>query len=189
MVLRLAIEGTKIVAAVDAAAASAAPTSAVYFTKLRPCKLAPGPAALHDIAISSVPASPLDSLYSAVHGVYAPALLGGGAQAAAADDKLRGLLGDLDKALATAVRKAAADGGAGAAAGGLAGVASVRDEQRYWEDAARSGAARDRERAQAFARLLEPLATAFDGAEGAPPSALAELAEDVQVGGALSEGR
>lgn len=180
MVLRLSLSGTKVVAAVDAAIASSTPASAVYYTKLRPCRLAPGPVVLHDIAISSVPASPLDTMYSAVHGVFAPALLSGGPLAP--DDKLRGLLGELDKALSTAVRKIATDAssGGGSGAGGLAGILSVRDEQRYWEDASRLP--RERERAQAFARLLEPLSASFDGADGAPPSQLAEIAEDAQVG-------
>ena len=182
MVLRLAAAETKVIATVDAAATAATPTSAIYFTKLRPCILASGPAALRDVAISSVPASPLDSLYSALHGVYAPALLGGSALTSS-DDKLRGLLGDLDKALAAAVRKAASDssGAGGSASTGLAGIVGVRDEQRYWEDQARGGAARERERAQAFARQLEPVAVAFDSAESAQTSQLAELAEDVQV--------
>jgi hypothetical protein len=181
MVLRVALEGGKLTAATDAALSSAPSAAAVYFTKLRPCRLVAGPAALHDIAISSVPTSPLDSLYSAVHGVFAPALLGP-QQQQRLGDKLRGMLGDLDKALATAVRSAAAaDPSAAAAAGSLAGVVSVRDEQRYWEDTGRSILRpQDRERPQAFVRLLEPLALAFDGLDAASPAQLAEVSEDVQ---------
>jgi hypothetical protein len=58
----------------------------------------------------------------------------------------------------------------------------VRDEQRFWEDNSRSGAVRERERSQAFSRLLEPLAAAFDGLDAASPAQLAELAEDAQSG-------
>ena len=119
MVLRLSSDGSKVVAAIEAALATATAMGAVYFTKLRPCRLTSGPTVLSAIAISSVPASPLDSMYSAVHGVYVPALQ------TTSDEKVRGLLGDLDKALAAAVRKAAAADGGGSGASGFAGIATV----------------------------------------------------------------
>ena len=191
---------------------NAAATRVLHFVKLRPQALTDAAALASTVLVSSTLRSPLASLYAALHHVHGPSLLQDAHWAALLDEGTRKLLVELDGRLATCLQR---DGGGGGGGGGVgagtssggssassastASIFSLADEARFWEDAAAvagqsgggrggdgGGAART---AEAFARVLQPLAPRFDAlAQGGDALALPlalELVTDAE--GALDD--
>lgn len=175
--MRVAFDGRQLWASNEAAGGAEWPAGApeAFLTKLRPC-IVDAATISSDVVATSAPKSALEALFATLHSVYLPKLLKEGARAGVGDDKVRTLLTELDRNLASALRSA---GGAGRADVG-AGILGVADEYRYWSDASKAGG-REAERAAVFAAALEPVAPRFERLAASSLPQLLELVEDTQV--------
>ncbi|RYG56625.1 hypothetical protein EON66_02455 [archaeon] len=192
MLLRVAFDGTTLYWSNDAVPSDAEPwvrsaagAQQVYLSKLRRGALT-ADALASEVVVNTVPRSVTEALYAAVHTAFMPSITRDGARAGNVDEGTRALLADLDKSLASVVRR----GGATS----MAGISSVSDEFRFWSDASRGGS-RDKERAAEFARALEPAAGALDRMDSlsfvecidALPSVQSSLAAVASVRSATSD--
>ncbi|KAF1331189.1 hypothetical protein FI667_g4511, partial [Globisporangium splendens] len=112
------------------------------FVKVRPVALMPDNMST-SIQVTSVMQSPLQSLYQAVHQVYAPMLLKNDANASQLSQKLKDILIELDTGMGSAMlsgdgssssvsSKATGNDGDAAA---LMNIVTINDEFQYWERA------------------------------------------------------
>ena len=174
---------------------------AVCFYKVRPEAIDAGNLC-DNVCVASLGADPMKALYDSVRQVYAPALLHGRAGGDAFDDRLQNLLGELEAGMGSALLHGG-HGGAGNSdmasnaatrrgerGGGndgegntdynLSVVQTPQDELRYWaEVAARAARLPERERAQYFQGLLQPLAADFNAA-GSGTLGMLDLVELVE---------
>ena len=130
------------------------------------------------IQITSIPDSPLLSLLLGIRHVYLPrfkALQG----AESVTPKIQKLMVDLFSNLLRQVRNSShARRRAGRGESDVSGVASLQDELNYWTEAAENP--NDRERAEAFARHLSPVAAKFSSAPLLGFADLNRLVRDVK---------
>lgn len=153
----------------------------VHFVKLRPEPVT-GTNVHQLVMVSSMLQSPIHSLYHQLHNVYAPALLKDAAWAGKLDQRLQGLLAELDAGLASTVRRGAGMGptadGSGDGAASLMGILAPTDEFDFWQEL--STQARTRERAQAFCQAFDPIRAAFADLRRLDLQEALELVEDTQ---------
>ena len=135
------------------------------------------------VIVNSTLQSPLDSLYHAVHSVYAPVLLRDPRWAARMSGAVQDLLTQLDTGLGGLVRE-----GEGGADGqeSLGGIVTPTDEFLYWEEVA-SRRGRGRTRAEKFNSCFDKMRGSFETLKGAK---LVELVETIdEAEGVLDEVR
>ena len=154
----------------------------ILFFKRKPDVITPEN--LHkDVFVSSMMDSPVSALYHALQKVYSPLLLKDAKWSTEFDPKLQGLITELEKGLASILRRQdpsnyKEDGDAGDAFDALASILTPFDETQYWADTANSARKREeRERASAFWDTLEPMAKDFDNIESMQLSDVEDVLE------------
>ena len=166
---------------------TAATDNWLVFFKLSPTVITPDN--LHsNVLVSSLLESPLDTLYHTLQKVYSPVLLRDERWSRSVDPKIQSLLGDLEAGLGSALRRF---GKAGIAAPSstseadesshLSTILCPSDEFQFWAEAALSGAKlAQRERAQRFQELFQPITAKFANLDSLSFSEALELVEVTQ---------
>eukprot|EP00051_Salpingoeca_urceolata_P021875 m.349048 g.349048 ORF g.349048 m.349048 type:complete len:4259 (-) comp19881_c0_seq4:199-12975(-) len=132
-----------------------------------------------NVLTSSIGASPINTLYHQVKKLYAPILLQGDDWGDAFGSKLQSLLGDLESNLGTALRHDKVSPGGSAER--LDEIQNPQDEHQYWSDLSSSGGRlMDRERAQYFRDLMQPVSADFVNIDSMSVHDLLELVEKCQ---------
>eukprot|EP00842_Homolaphlyctis_polyrhiza_P006766 jgi/Hompol1/7090/HPOL_005188-RA len=132
-------------------------SATVILSKTRPSVITPDNM-VDIIQATPVKSTPINTLYQAVHTVYAPVLLKN--SRAGLNSRLQGLLSDLDIGLAGSIL---ASGESKTPDAGHVAIVSVQDEYSYWSDLASNdtNSKIDRERASFFRDILSPLKNDF----------------------------
>ena len=142
-----------------------------------------------NILLSSLLDSPLDTLYHTLQKVYTPVLLRDERWSRAVDPKIQSLLGDLEAGLGTALRRFGKTGisvphttpGEVDESSQLSTILCPSDEFQFWAEAAISGAKlAQRERAQRFQELFQPITAKVANLDSLSFSEALELAEACQ---------
>ena len=163
---------------------TAATDNWLVFFKLSPAVITPD--TLHsNILISSLLDSPLDTLYHTLQKVYSPVLLQDERWSRTVDPKIQSLLGDLQAGLGSALRRF---GKAGVAVrvtndetAHLSTILCPSDEFQFWAEASLSEAKlAQRERAQRYQELFQPITAKFANLDALSFSEALELAEITQ---------
>ncbi|KAI8925894.1 dynein heavy chain and region D6 of dynein motor-domain-containing protein [Entophlyctis helioformis] len=128
------------------------------------------------VQVTPLKSTPLNTLYQAIHGVYAPVLLKAGL-----NSRLQGLLSDLDTGLASAIRNAIDAKSQEGAASSLAPITTIDGEIMFWtEQAGEQGRTKaDRDRGAYFRDALQPIKADFDKQGAQPLSTLLETIERI----------
>ena len=159
----------------------------LVFFKLSPAVITPDN--LHsNILVSSLLDSPLDTLYHTLRKVYSPVLLQDERWSKTVDPKIQSLLGDLEAGLGSVLRRFGKTGIPLPAhmsdtghTNHLSTILCPSDEFQFWAEASLSGAKLgERERAQRFQELFQPVAAKFANLDALSFSETLELAEVTQ---------
>lgn len=142
-----------------------------------------------NILVSSLLDSPLDTLYHTVQKVYAPVLLRDERWSKTVDPRIQTLLGDLEAGLGSALRRFGKLGVElhqtpqrdADETSQLSTILCPSDEFQFWAEAAHSGSKlANRERAQHFQELFQPITTKFSDLDSLSFSEALELIEITQ---------
>ena len=161
----------------------------LVFFKLGPSVITPDN--LHsNVLVSSLLDSPLDTLYHSLQKVYAPVLLRDERWSKTVDPKIQTLLGDLEAGLGSALRRFGKVGVQARIPSSedtadeslqLSTILCPADEFQFWAEAALSGTKlANRERAQRFQELFQPITTKFSNLDALSFSEAMELIEVTQ---------
>ncbi|KAL2914266.1 hypothetical protein HK105_206212 [Polyrhizophydium stewartii] len=156
-------------------------TRAIILSKTRPAVVTPENMA-ELVQVTQVRSTPVNTLYQAIHSVYAPVLLKSGRWGMSS--RLQGLLSELDTGLAACLQQAAPQRASDDTQ--IGSVATLDDEYAHWSRIAvdQKLASAERERGAYFAGALQPLKAELDK----PASSLNTLVEAVEKShGALDD--
>ncbi|MFT7803200.1 cytoplasmic dynein 2 heavy chain 1 [Arapaima gigas] len=137
----------------------------------------------HNILVSSMLESPINTLYQAVRQVFAPVLLKDEKWSKNFDPKLQSLLNDLEVGLGSIVRRSDPEHAEKKSLreDDVWGILTPSDEYQYWEDLSKVGEkASARDRAAHFAELFQPLEKEFGNLESVALSDALELVESTR---------
>ena len=147
-------QGTKSINLSNTVEPSDTAEKVLIFLKLQPEVITPDN--LHqNVFVSSMLASPINTLYHSVQKVFAPLLLKDEKWSRNSDPKLQSLLSELEARLGSVVRKQDRNRSSGVAnvddEANVGGILTPQDEFQYWADACVSGYdLSERERASFF---------------------------------------
>lgn len=151
------------------------------FVKVRAAPLTPENLST-SIQVTSVMQSPLQSLYQAVHQVYAPMLLKSDASASQLSQKLKDMLIELDAGLSSTML-ASGDSGSkssgamptdGGDAAALMAIVTITDEFQYWERAD----AKNAKRAKKFCAAFDNIHQRYSSLESLSFEDMADVLEE-----------
>lgn len=176
-------QGVKLIQVYNIVEAETTCDQWLIFFKLNPCTIDPNN--LHtNIFISSVLDSPIDTLYHSIQKVFAPVLLKNAKWSKNLDPKIQLLLTELEAGLGTVLRhsgKSVLGVEGDKSSDNLHGILTPSDEFRYWaESSLSSSKLSNRERAQYFQEILQPLVTEFSNLDAQSFSDSLELIEVTQ---------